>query len=503
MTGAAAQGFVLGLSTGAYCLGACAPVLVPYLVSAECRQVGQQARVVAQFALGRLLGYLVLALGAALVGPQVAQSQWGRPLLGVAALGLAITMLAHGIARNTGRRTECAGAGKLALARFPLPAGLFTGLRACPPVWLCVAAILAQGSVLAGVATGVAFFLATSVFLIPLALTGYLGAAKSLKEAADVAVLVGGLWFAVSGLNVLVGGCAPRQTPALAQVQPAAPATAAAPRVKPVPFPGEISGWKLVEGPTPYDAQTIYDYMDGAADAYMRYRFQGLTVGVYQKGKDRVTAEVYDMATGPEAFGIFSTDPTGEAVSATQGARYTQGVLRGWQGRYFLKLESTPPLQDVVAIARGLAARLGPQASPPELLSRLPSKACANGQVRFLHLKEDLNNYHYVSTANVLNLGPETDCVTADCRLKAQPVKLLLVRYRSPGPRDQAFLEYGRTILAEKPAAGDRDCFGKLEGGKASAVRKLGDGKAPMLAVVLEADSRGTCRAALDLMPKR
>jgi len=51
------QGFLLGLSTGVFCLGYCAPVLVPYVLAEARPQLGVNLGLVGQFLLGRLAAY--------------------------------------------------------------------------------------------------------------------------------------------------------------------------------------------------------------------------------------------------------------------------------------------------------------------------------------------------------------------------------------------------------------------------------------------------------------
>ena len=64
MTALLAEGFGLGLSTGLYCLGACAPLFVPYLL-AEGGGWRPQLRALVEFMAGRLAAYLLFAAGSA------------------------------------------------------------------------------------------------------------------------------------------------------------------------------------------------------------------------------------------------------------------------------------------------------------------------------------------------------------------------------------------------------------------------------------------------------
>jgi len=47
-------------------------------------------------------------------------------------------------------------------------------------------------------------------------------------------------------------------------------------------LPG-IDGWKLTEDPKIYSPETLFEYIDGAAEAYLGYDFQQLLVSNYDK----------------------------------------------------------------------------------------------------------------------------------------------------------------------------------------------------------------------------
>ena len=103
-----------------------------------------------------------------------------------------------------------------------------------------------------------------------------------------------------------------------------------------------IDGWKLTEDPQIYNPDTLFEYIDGAAEAYLGYDFQQLLVSNYDKEgtESSVTIEIYDMGSPLNAFGIFSSERYPEIPEVPFGlAGYLEGeVLNFISGPYYIKL---------------------------------------------------------------------------------------------------------------------------------------------------------------------
>jgi sulfite exporter TauE/SafE len=196
----------LGLSTGAYCLGTCVPVALPYLASRG-DSLRASGLAVAELAAGRLVAYLLLGALAALFGAQMQGSHLGRVLVAGAMIGLAGLMFFYAVTRNFPESRACERIARWpAVRRFPFVAGLLMGVNLCPPILLCVTAIVALKSVALGLLMGASFFLGSAVFLLPLIFAGLLGRWETLKGIAAVATLFCGLWFMVQGVSLLIRG---------------------------------------------------------------------------------------------------------------------------------------------------------------------------------------------------------------------------------------------------------------------------------------------------------
>jgi len=105
-------------------------------------------------------------------------------------------------------------------------------------------------------------------------------------------------------------------------------------------FP-DIDGWSKDGQPGTYDPETLYEYINGAADLYITYDFRELLTMNYEKGEDKgLAVDIYRHDTPRNGFGIYSRErPTeGNFVSIGTEGYYDQGILNFVKGRYYVKL---------------------------------------------------------------------------------------------------------------------------------------------------------------------
>jgi len=103
-----------------------------------------------------------------------------------------------------------------------------------------------------------------------------------------------------------------------------------------------LSGWHAGEAPRAFGPENLFEYINGAAEAYLSYDFRALAVGDYvaDASKAAVTAEIYDMGTPLNAFGIYGAERFSESRFIDVGSQgYAEdGVLNFLHGRYYVKL---------------------------------------------------------------------------------------------------------------------------------------------------------------------
>ena len=65
-----------------------------------------------------------------------------------------------------------------------------------------------------------------------------------------------------------------------------------------ISFSAESGGWKWDGKIKGFNSRTLFDYMNGAAELYLAYGFQGLDVYQFEKpGQPSLTMEIYTMGS--------------------------------------------------------------------------------------------------------------------------------------------------------------------------------------------------------------
>jgi hypothetical protein len=217
-----------------------------------------------------------------------------------------------------------------------------------------------------------------------------------------------------------------------------------------------ISGLSLAPGFRHYGRDDLNLYIDGAAERYLGYSFDGVVRAEAVTPADVFVIELYHFRSAADAYGIWSTDSDGERVGVGQRSAYASGLLQFWRGPYFARIyhrgyqERTR--ETVVGLGRSLAECIGEDGAPPALLAALPRQG-VKGEPVFFHEQAVLNHVHYVSDTNLLRLGPRTDALFAEYERDGGKAKLLIVRYpgrHGPEAR-QAFI---RGFLDGEPGRG-------------------------------------------------
>jgi len=310
-------------------------------------------------------------------------------------------------------------------------------------------------------------------------------------------------------------------------------------------LPKAVGPWTRPDAPTVVTAETIFDYMDGAGELYVGYRFHHLDVFEYKAADaslGTILVELYWMKQSDDSFGLLSTDWGGEVPDFDNGVRphhpqevpphgalYGAGLLRMCSGRLYVRVlaaRETPRSRDaVLAIGREMAAdavfrspeprrpdlppvpldalKIVPPAMPPPpppvLLLALRGSPGDGSTIRpdrtcFFRSHLVLNSAYYLASEDILGLGLDVEAVTTEYRAPtpgARPTRLIVVRYPSS---DRARAALGSFTQAYLPESAQRGRVGdagttRLEQGWAGWMLKGQD-----LAIALDGSSEAAAR---------
>lgn len=245
---------------------------------------------------------------------------------------------------------------------------------------------------------------------------------------------------------------------------------------KPI-LPKTMGLWTRPDTPRIVNAKTIFDYMDGAGELYLGYRFDHLEVYEYkaQSQKD-ILVELYFMETSDDAFGLLSLDWGGEPVVLSQAheersesdkqawprALYGEGLLRIWSDNLYARvmayIETPESKQAVLTLGHSIVQG---KANPPgpELLEKLPDSFQPNWA---LHSKRSsyfrthlvLNSLFYLSQENILDLDLDAAGITAiyerkDSSEDRKRIQFLILEYPNPERAQKALVHFHKVYLPE------------------------------------------------------
>lgn len=220
--------------------------------------------------------------------------------------------------------------------------------------------------------------------------------------------------------------------------------------------PREIQGWKAEAEDKTYNRETLFDYINGGAEHYLTYQFREVLVRrfVHPEHPDvEIVLDIYDMSISEDAFGLFTSEREDEETGIGQGSEFGGGLLRFWKDKYFVSivvLGDVPNAKSVMMeLARAVAEAIPSTGNKPAMLTLLPREGLIESEIRYFHASNTLNNYYYVANENILNLGPDTDCVLAQYEREGESGFLLLVRYKDESQSQAAYDSFLRNYMPE------------------------------------------------------
>jgi hypothetical protein len=223
--------------------------------------------------------------------------------------------------------------------------------------------------------------------------------------------------------------------------------------------------WALKAEPKKISGTAIYDYMDGAGEIPIACGYTALAVGEYtRKTGGQITAELYEMSSPADAFGLYSMKrlANGKPIqvgSPAAGAQAQTGYheLLFHRGKYtclvFADDSGKVTDADLMTIANLISSGIKQPSPLPDLLKMLPAEGVVPRSVKYFHGKAAMDTVKFVR-----------DDVF---RLKAHP-EVAVATYASG---KAMVLRYGSTseagmVIASASRASELKAFTLVQSGK-------------------------------------
>jgi hypothetical protein len=273
-----------------------------------------------------------------------------------------------------------------------------------------------------------------------------------------------------------------------------------------ISLPLEAAGWKWDGKDLNYNRRTIFDYIDGAGELYLAYNFQAVRVRRFEKsGQPSIIAELFDMGSSEDAYGVFSFERQDEDAGIGQGSEFGGGLLRFWKGKFFVSVyaegESPEVQSGILNVGREVSSSIKTTGPAPQLINALPvgKAGLVEKAVRYLHSHVLLNQRFFVANQNILRLTPKTDAVLAPYLRDGIKIHLLVIRYPTTQEAEEALQSFKKAYM---PEAGEKESL-QTEDKKWTGARRQREFVLIVFGAARETDARELIQATENNLGRR
>jgi hypothetical protein len=199
----------------------------------------------------------------------------------------------------------------------------------------------------------------------------------------------------------------------------------------------DVVTWKIPEAPQDYFPETLFEYINGAAEIYLSYDFKELTAGQYEKGDSNASLiiEIYDMGNEKNSFGIYSAErfPDSQFISVGNQGYLEEETLNFIVGKYYVKLlcfdSGEESANFLKLFAQDVVKRVKDKGSLPPVLAFFPKQGLIRNSEKFI--LRNFMGYSFLHSGYLANYKLED--LEFDCFLiegeNAKDAKNMLEQY--------------------------------------------------------------------------
>jgi sulfite exporter TauE/SafE len=203
------QPVLTGLSVGAFCMSYCFPFLATFIAS-EDRPAKRNLGLICYFMLGRFFGYVAFGLVFGFLGEQL-KSPFLTFITDLSLILVSVVMILHitGLSKQKDnlclvhltRSTPAMKNPPAVEARgnIAIVMGFLMGVNICPPFLLSLAYVVSLKDILQSVLYFVIFFIASSIYFLPMLFVGMMAKIKELRKTAQGAGIMAACVFIIYG----------------------------------------------------------------------------------------------------------------------------------------------------------------------------------------------------------------------------------------------------------------------------------------------------------------
>ena len=153
-------------------------------------------------------------------------------------------------------------------------------------------------------------------------------------------------------------------------------------------FP-KVEGWHPEGEIKVYNQDNLWEYINGAAERFVMYGFQILRFREFSKEELMMTAEIYDMGSPLNAFGIYTTERPAEGERLSIGTEAVIGPSHCLllKDRYYVKIIVLRGLLDDESgedVLKSIETHIKGKSGLPPALNMLPTRKRISGSEKYV-----------------------------------------------------------------------------------------------------------------------
>lgn len=183
--------------------------------------------------------------------------------------------------------------------------------------------------------------------------------------------------------------------------------------LNPLNLSDNINGWTKIKFEN-YNSENIFDYMNGAGEVYISYKFNNLFVYNYKKGRDEIILEIFEMKEPKYAYGLFShLKGNGKETDKIKDiAEFLGDYLIFTKGKYFVSINSKEKISEekILSFAKEIENKIKNEKVEIEILDYIDKSRFDLKKIKYIFDMNILNYYYYFINQDIFYFKDGTEC---------------------------------------------------------------------------------------------
>jgi len=158
-----------------------------------------------------------------------------------------------------------------------------------------------------------------------------------------------------------------------------------------LPAAADIQGWKLDGEPLAYDAENLWEYINGSAENFLSFDFRRVIAQDYISGRGAaLKAEIYEHGSPLMAYGIYAQMRSpGLAIRRIGNEAFADEYsINFWKGNYYVRVAVFDTIgslrKSLETFACAIAAKIEEAGTLPPEISAFPEEGLVPNDIRYL-----------------------------------------------------------------------------------------------------------------------